>query len=472
VDRAAEKAVVEKAVEEQEGAEKEQQEKQQQEQQKAAAEQEKEQQEKQKAAAEQEKQQQEKQKAAAEQEKQQQEKRRTGEVATNAPPCVWVPDAAEGFSLRTVVRYGADGTVTVASAAASAAATASASAAISAAEGYHKRTCNKDNGGGSAGASAAAVEGEEGGGASSREAPSTEETETFPTASTSPGEHGGETDGDGRLLRDVSELRTLHAAALLQLLRRRHAARLVCTFTAEVLLSVNPFERVAGDEALPEPEELRRLLRCPAAAADAADPSGVASGGAREEEEVERAAAAAALAAEPALRSEIDGWLARPHVYSVAARALRALEHGSSGGGGGGGGGGGSHGRVPRGMPQGLLISGESGAGKTECAKAVLRFLSAADAATADEHASAARGGGGVGGAAAARGQPLGRKQSTAAMLRVEAALVGTAPLLEALGNAKTRRNDNSSRFGKSAPQLPDPPPIVQAVSGLNGALA
>ncbi|KAG0695254.1 Myosin-IB [Chionoecetes opilio] len=65
-----------------------------------------------------------------------------------------------------------------------------------------------------------------------------------------------------------------------------------------------------------------------------------------------------------------------------------------------------------------ILISGESGAGKTEASKQVLRFLAATS---------------------------LHRRE----MDRVRDRLLQSNPLLEAFGNAKTNRNDNSSRFGK-----------------------
>ncbi|CUG92185.1 myosin heavy chain, putative [Bodo saltans] len=75
-------------------------------------------------------------------------------------------------------------------------------------------------------------------------------------------------------------------------------------------------------------------------------------------------------------------------------------------------------------MDQSILISGESGAGKTEAAKIVLKYLT---------HISAVNG-------SAVEQQ---RAQ------RIATAIASCSPILEAFGNAKTVRNDNSSRFGK-----------------------
>lgn len=69
---------------------------------------------------------------------------------------------------------------------------------------------------------------------------------------------------------------------------------------------------------------------------------------------------------------------------------------------------------------QSVLISGESGAGKTETTKKVLQYI--ANVASAHDN------GHGVG---------------------VEEQIMQSNPLLEAMGNAKTLRNNNSSRFGK-----------------------
>ena len=70
---------------------------------------------------------------------------------------------------------------------------------------------------------------------------------------------------------------------------------------------------------------------------------------------------------------------------------------------------------------QAMLITGESGAGKTENTKKVISYLAMV----------------------ASSGKKGGKKVS------LEDQIVATNPILESYGNAKTSRNDNSSRFGK-----------------------
>nr|XP_061794958.1 unconventional myosin-X-like [Nerophis lumbriciformis] len=93
-----------------------------------------------------------------------------------------------------------------------------------------------------------------------------------------------------------------------------------------------------------------------------------------------------------------------PHIFAVANECYRALW------------------RRPR--NQCVLISGESGAGKTESTKLILKFLSAMSQHSLD----------------------LSSKERTS---HVEEALLESGPIMEAFGNAKTVYNNNSSRFGK-----------------------
>jgi myosin-5 len=73
------------------------------------------------------------------------------------------------------------------------------------------------------------------------------------------------------------------------------------------------------------------------------------------------------------------------------------------------------------GVNQSILVSGESGAGKTETVKICMNHIASVQAG------------------------PGGDSEENIVVKRV----VESNPLLEGFGNAKTRRNDNSSRFGK-----------------------
>ena len=93
-----------------------------------------------------------------------------------------------------------------------------------------------------------------------------------------------------------------------------------------------------------------------------------------------------------------------PHVYPVAHAALTRLQNGST-------------------SSQSILVSGESGAGKTEATKICMQYLAKVDAMAS--------------GSASARAKALTDR------------VLQSSPILEAFGNAQTVRNDNSSRFGK-----------------------
>ena len=86
-----------------------------------------------------------------------------------------------------------------------------------------------------------------------------------------------------------------------------------------------------------------------------------------------------------------------PHVYAIADTSYKQMRM--------------------NGKSQAILVSGESGAGKTETSKHIMQYL--------------------------VESSPLENDHN------IEEKILESNPLLEAFGNAKTVRNDNSSRFGK-----------------------
>ncbi|XP_020213120.1 myosin-6 [Cajanus cajan] len=89
-----------------------------------------------------------------------------------------------------------------------------------------------------------------------------------------------------------------------------------------------------------------------------------------------------------------------PHPFAVADAAYRLM--------------------INEGISQSILVSGESGAGKTESTKLLMRYLAY-----------------------------MGGRVAVAEGRTVEQKVLESNPVLEAFGNAKTVRNNNSSRFGK-----------------------
>jgi myosin-5 len=77
---------------------------------------------------------------------------------------------------------------------------------------------------------------------------------------------------------------------------------------------------------------------------------------------------------------------------------------------------------------QSIIVSGESGAGKTVSAKYAMRYFAT------------------VGGTTTASSS--GNSDAAGVETQIERKVLACNPLMEAIGNAKTTRNDNSSRFG------------------------
>ena len=77
---------------------------------------------------------------------------------------------------------------------------------------------------------------------------------------------------------------------------------------------------------------------------------------------------------------------------------------------------------------QTIVVSGESGAGKTVSAKYIMRYFATRE--SPDDPGTRSRGRADI-------------------MSETEQQILATNPIMEAFGNAKTTRNDNSSRFGK-----------------------
>ncbi|XP_017426389.1 myosin-6-like [Vigna angularis] len=152
---------------------------------------------------------------------------------------------------------------------------------------------------------------------------------------------------------DMTRLAYLHEPGVLQNLHIRYSLNDIYTYTGNILIAVNPFQR------LPHLTETSTMAKYKAAA------FGEQS----------------------------------PHPFAIASSAYRKM--------------------INEEKSQSILVSGESGAGKTESTKMLMHYLAF------------------LGGRAATEGRS------------VEQQVLESNPVLEAFGNAKTVRNNNSSRFGK-----------------------
>ncbi|KAK4408185.1 Myosin-6 [Sesamum angolense] len=152
---------------------------------------------------------------------------------------------------------------------------------------------------------------------------------------------------------DMTKLPYLHEPGVLHNLKSRYDINEIYTYTGNILIAVNPFQR------LPHLYDSHMMAQYKGAA---------------------------------------FGELS-PHPFAVADAAYRLM--------------------MNEGISQAILVSGESGAGKTESTKLLMQYLAY------------------MGGRSASEGRS------------VQQQVLESNPVLEAFGNAKTVRNNNSSRFGK-----------------------
>mmetsp|Transcript_17676 Transcript_17676/g.39962 ORF Transcript_17676/g.39962 Transcript_17676/m.39962 type:complete len:1692 (+) Transcript_17676:116-5191(+) len=242
---------------------------------------------------------------------------------------------------------------------------------------------------------------------------------------------------DSSHLRDLSDvclMNNLHEAPLLELLRRRLLQDQMYTFASNVLISVNPYVSIQGlydsplafldfRETLAATRNHRAVIVAASstgatAVASLADGDFVAEAASAETQlkRVPHVFDTANQVYQELVTNVVSSWdgealRRRSSLATVQAPAAPSKDASS-----------------PATLNQSIVISGESGAGKTENCKHVISFLIHANKQIRQNSGCAA-------------GQDGTEK--------LNSVLVHSSVVLEAFGNAKTLRNDNSSRFGK-----------------------
>ena len=189
---------------------------------------------------------------------------------------------------------------------------------------------------------------------------------------------------------DIAQMNNMHEGPLLALLDRRYHRDAIYTFTGDILISVNPYKGIPGLYDVPADEYKERKV---------------------------------------------------PHVFSVAEISYRMMLEETN----------------PSRKNQSMIVSGESGAGKTEACKHVMRYLATLSKryvekmamAQSSSSSSSPRAFGSTISPDSLSSSSTPSTPSYSNDTSIEKKVLDCNPFLEAFGNAKTARNDNSSRFGK-----------------------
>lgn len=159
---------------------------------------------------------------------------------------------------------------------------------------------------------------------------------------------------------DVLHLPNISEASLVHTLRVRYERDEIYTNAGPILISINPYKTILKDKSSIYSEANMVAYQ----------------------------------------KQKAQSGTAAPHLFAIADRAFNAL--------------------TTKDKSQSIIISGESGAGKTEATKIIMQYLA-----------------------------KMSHKKNMEDCSQLENQVLASNPLLESFGNARTLKNDNSSRFGK-----------------------
>ncbi|KAL7551179.1 hypothetical protein ACHAWF_014387 [Thalassiosira exigua] len=251
---------------------------------------------------------------------------------------------------------------------------------------------------------------------------------------------------------DLIGLTHLHEPAILHALRLRYDAGIIYTSTGPILIAVNPFRRM---ERLYSGEVMEQYRMQGEGLGGSGGFGGNGGAGITPYKNSNRGRTGVAV---DAGKDKLP-----PHAYKTADDAYRAMRRGiedrvlmTSG----------SSSRKPgrnndagRTSDQSILVSGESGAGKTVTTKIVLNYFAMLSRQITEENERQASHNSQLRtpskfGPSSASGRLAGSSRSSLPQADreeacIEQQVLQSNPILESFGNARTLRNDNSSRFGK-----------------------
>ncbi|KAL7470374.1 hypothetical protein ACHAXS_010605 [Conticribra weissflogii] len=203
---------------------------------------------------------------------------------------------------------------------------------------------------------------------------------------------------------DMADLPNLHEAAILYNLKERHSGGVPYTRVGDIMVAMNPFQWIDG--LYSEEKKFfyaKNLIWQDMLIAQPKPSKPVAEGNGNQP-------LATAASERQAIGYEHEKLGIDPHVFETASLAYLGL--------------------ASDGSNQTILVTGESGAGKTETIKIVMNHLATVERSRPNWPES---------------DRDMGSEHGSDTVNRV----LRANPVFEAFGNAKTLRNDNSSRFGK-----------------------